>query len=372
MVSEPQVGAFTVQYEAVRFKGSFSNVTAQVTLYSTGEILMQYRALGRTNSCTVGVQNASRDEGLLVTYNSSANLRRGMAVRVGMETWRRAVPGAGFVPGGQAQRIEVTFDPVGMTPVGVISTLLLRTSDPANPQFVLPVFLTVSSRLPAAPAQLMATALTWSQVALNWTDLAGNETVFEIERRSGTDGNFVPVGAAAANAISFTDSNAPSRTACWYRVRATNTFGTSPWSEPACAITLAAPMDAWRWSNFGTMENSGVAADGADPDLDGLVNRVEYALGRLPNSPDAQPFRFSFAGGHLALTYLRPHPAPADIRYLAEVTDDLASGSWLFGPTYTSATVTDHLDGTETVTVSDLAAPPSPASHYLRLRFDRQ
>lgn len=372
VASEPQVGAFTVQYETVRFKGSFSNVTAQVTLYSTGEILMQYRALGRTNSCTVGVQNASRDEGLTVTYNSSANLRRGMAVRVGMEAWRRAVPGAGFVPGGQAQRIEVTFDPAGMTPVGVISTLLVRTSDPAHPQFILPVFLTVSSRLPAAPAQLMATALTWSQVALNWTDLAGNETAFEIERRSGTYGNFVPVGAAVANASSFTDSNAPSRTACWYRVRATNSFGASPWSEPVCATTPAAPMDAWRWSNFGTMEDSGVAADGADPDLDGLVNRVEYALGRLPNSPDAQPFRFSFAGGHLALTYLRPHPVPADIRYLAEVTDNLASGIWLFGATYTSSIVTDNLDGTETVTVSDLAAPPSPASHYLRLRFDRQ
>jgi hypothetical protein len=372
VAGEPQAGAFTVQYEAVRFKGLSSTVTAQVTLYSTGEILMQYRALGRTNSCTVGVQDAARAAGLQVTYNSPAYLRSGLALRLSPDAWRRVTPGAGYVPGGKSQSIEVTFDAGGMTPGGVIGTLLLRTSDPAQPQFVVPIALTVSAQLPAAPAQLTATALSWAQVALNWTDRAGNETGCEIQRRPGAEGDFVTVGAAPMNATSFTDSNAPSRTACWYRVRATNSFGASPWSELACALTPIAPMDTWRLAKFGTLENSGNAADGADVEGDGLVNFLEYALGREPNTSDADPITSSFSGGHLKLTYRRPRPAPADVRYAAEVTADLASGAWLMGPAYTTTLVTDNLDGTETVVVTDLAAPPAPAAHYMRLRFERQ
>lgn len=371
VASQPEAGAFTVQYEAVRFKGFTSTVTAQVTLRSSGEILMQYRALGRTNSCTVGLQDRTTSEGLLVTFNSSSYLRSGMAVRVNPAAWFRATPAAGFVPGGKSQTITVTFRS-GQIADGYMGTLLLRTSDPAHPQYVLPVDLQVSSQVPAAPAQLTALALTWAQVALTWTDLAGNEGGFEIQRHVGAEGDFATIGATAENATSFTDSNAPSRSACWYRVRATNSFGVSPWSEPACAITPAAPVDFWRQAKFGTMDNTGPAADGADPDADRLVNFIEYALGLEPGSADADPFALSFAGQHLTIRYRRPRPAPMDVRYFAEVTDDLASGSWSSGPTFTATIVADNLDGTETVTVTALASPPSPARHYLRLRFARQ
>ncbi|MDB4673240.1 carbohydrate-binding protein [Verrucomicrobiales bacterium] len=42
-------------------------------------------------------------------------------------------------------------------------------------------------------------------------------------------------------------------------------------------------LDEWRFANFGTYENSGIAADDYDADSDGLANLVEYATGLNPN-----------------------------------------------------------------------------------------
>jgi hypothetical protein len=74
----------------------------------------------------------------------------------------------------------------------------------------------------------------------------------------------------------------------------------------------------------------------------------------------------------LTLTFKRTHPAPPDISYLSEVANDLASGIWNSGPAYTTQMVTNNLDGTETVVVTDLASGPSPAVHFLRVRISAQ
>ena len=130
------------------------------------------------------------------------------------------------------------------------------------------------------------------------------------------------------------------------------------------------PLDQWRLANFGTITNSGPAADDADPDHDGLANLVEYALGLNPNTPNNDPLSFASVAGRLTITYQRPHPAPVDVSYIAEVSADLTSGVWLSGPAYTTQIVVNHNDGTETVSVTDLAGIAAPA-HYLRVRFSR-
>ena len=80
------------------------------------------------------------------------------------------------------------------------------------------------------------------------------------------------------------------------------------------------------------------------------------------------PLTLALVNGLLTITFKRAHPAPADISYLFEVTDDLGSGVWNSGPGYTTQTMTDNLDGSETVIVTDLVAVPSRAAHYLRVR----
>jgi hypothetical protein len=58
-----------------------------------------------------------------------------------------------------------------------------------------------------------------------------------------------------------------------------------------------------------------------------------------------------------------------DITYLIEVAGSLTSGIWNSGPSYTSQTVTDTGNGTETVTATDLIPIGSASAHYLRVQI---
>ena len=53
-------------------------------------------------------------------------------------------------------------------------------------------------------------------------------------------------------------------------------------------ITVATPthLDNWRQTWFGTYDRTGTAAADADPDSDGLVNIMEYIMGRNPTAVD--------------------------------------------------------------------------------------
>jgi hypothetical protein len=55
-------------------------------------------------------------------------------------------------------------------------------------------------------------------------------------------------------------------------------------------ISFLTPLQDWRRTHFGLVLNSGNAADGADPDGDGFVNLIEYALGSIPSSPSSLPY----------------------------------------------------------------------------------
>jgi hypothetical protein len=140
---------------------------------------------------------------------------------------------------------------------------------------------------------------------------------------------------------------------------------------PVTLNVVTSPIDLWRLANFGTANNMGNAADGADPDHDGLVNLVEYALNTNPNVPNPSPISFALVADHLTITFNRTHPAPTDITFLFEVASNLVATAWQSGPLFTTQTVTDNLNGTETVTVTDSTSVPSAMAHYVRLRISR-
>jgi hypothetical protein len=127
------------------------------------------------------------------------------------------------------------------------------------------------------------------------------------------------------------------------------------------------PLNTWRQIHFGTTANSGNAADTADPDHDGIINILEYAFDTDPNVANTNPISFALVNGHLTVTFKRTHPAPTDITYTPQVAGDLTSGIWNSGAGYTSQTVTDNGDGTETVVVTDLAPIASTPTHFLRI-----
>jgi hypothetical protein len=166
----------------------------------------------------------------------------------------------------------------------------------------------------------------------------------------GLDGNtaFVPGSTSNVVNVSFNP------TGLFYgNYAATLLVQTTDTNQPLVALPVSlaiTPIATWRQTYFGTAQNSGNAANTADPENDGIINIIAYAFGLNPLVQNS-------------------NPPPTDISYLAEVCTDLASGVWNSGPGYTSQTVTDNGDGTETVTVTDLAPINSTPAHFLRIRI---
>ncbi|MBN1674989.1 MAG: fibronectin type III domain-containing protein [Kiritimatiellae bacterium] len=93
---------------------------------------------------------------------------------------------------------------------------------------------------PAAPGGLTATALSATQVALQWTDNSADEEGFRIERRV-SGGSWAALATVAANVPSYTDTAAQPGTAYRYQVKAYNAAGESAYSEVASVTTPAPP-----------------------------------------------------------------------------------------------------------------------------------
>jgi len=90
--------------------------------------------------------------------------------------------------------------------------------------------------VPAAPTNLVATAVSGSQINLSWTDKSSNELAFFIERKTGS-GSFTGVGRVDPNITNFSDAGLTSATTYTYRVQASNGSGNSAYSNLASATT---------------------------------------------------------------------------------------------------------------------------------------
>jgi hypothetical protein len=82
----------------------------------------------------------------------------------------------------------------------------------------------------------------------------------------------------------------------------------------------------WSQTHFGSTAKSGSAADGADPDQDGLPNLLEYALNLPPNAASRAPAAVQAAGGNLEYTYTRGTAAyNGGTTFQVEWSDDLTT-----------------------------------------------
>jgi putative Ig domain-containing protein/Big-like domain-containing protein len=90
---------------------------------------------------------------------------------------------------------------------------------------------------PTAPAGLVATASSPTQVNLLWQDTSTTEDGFQIERKGGSDGSFSQIAVIQANSTTYIDTTVLSNTAYAYRVRAFNTVGASEYAREVSVIT---------------------------------------------------------------------------------------------------------------------------------------
>jgi hypothetical protein len=117
---------------------------------------------------------------------------------------------------------------------------------------------------PAAPSGLSATAVSTSQINLTWTDNSSNEDNFLIER-SADNMTFSQIAVVGPNVTSYSDTGLVESATYYYRVRASNSGGPSPYSNTANATTLASTAMPVAWYRFelNTLDSSGRNNHGA-------------------------------------------------------------------------------------------------------------
>lgn len=112
--------------------------------------------------------------------------------------------------------------------------------------------------LPATPASLTAAVISSSVIRLAWTDNASNEEAFRIERSTnGT--NWTTVASLEPNSTTYEDAGITSTSQFFYRVRAENTFGASPYSNVAASLPgTVLSVKTGNWSSPATWNGGSV------------------------------------------------------------------------------------------------------------------
>lgn len=94
------------------------------------------------------------------------------------------------------------------------------------------------------PSDLTAQTVSNTEVGLSWTDNAGNEDGYAIERKIGTFGTYSQLAITAADVTSYSDTGLAPDVRYYYRVRATHaTLGHSPYSNETSARTTVISYD---------------------------------------------------------------------------------------------------------------------------------
>ncbi|NJN63793.1 MAG: hypothetical protein HC882_02205 [Acidobacteria bacterium] len=136
---------FIVQWTDVERLSSGSLLTFQVILYPNGNVELQYgRMTGLLDSATIGIQNATKDDGLTVAFNA-AYMHSDLAVRFSrIPEWVVMDPTEGTVPEDLFQDVELSLDSVGLEDGIHEATIQIQSNDPYNPLVTVPVRLNVS------------------------------------------------------------------------------------------------------------------------------------------------------------------------------------------------------------------------------------
>jgi hypothetical protein len=143
-----------------------------------------------------------------------------------------------------------------------------------------------------------------------------------------------------------------------------------------------AGIASWRQLHFGTTENTGDAADDANPMGDGLRNLLKYALGLNPNvdyrgsglMPKGQ---LEEVGGQEYLTYtFTRNTAVSDATLSVEVVNDLTSVTWGQIDPLNPTNQVEVLENTpsagiQTITVKDTQPVGSSTKRFMRLKVTR-
>jgi len=134
---------FIVQYQDVPHYPSGNPEVLQVILYADGRIVYQYSDISVTDSCTIGIQNSTGDDGLQVVYNASY-LHNNMAIQFAIpEPWLAVSPMSGTVAPDGLQELTVAFNAADLVAGDYTGTVSVGGNDPGNPMVTIDIILHV-------------------------------------------------------------------------------------------------------------------------------------------------------------------------------------------------------------------------------------
>ncbi|MFZ4682776.1 MAG: hypothetical protein ACOYMS_09755 [Terrimicrobiaceae bacterium] len=169
-------------------------------------------------------------------------------------------------------------------------------------------------------------ATTLSSIALSVTD--GNSGDFVVGAPGATS---LAPGASTTFTVTFTPAGVSTRTTTLQIT--SNDTSASPFTVNLTGTGWTS-LQAWRNNYFQTIDNSGDAADTADPDGDRLGNFLEFALGLDPKAFDAHgPLSLALSPeGVLTISFKRARPA-TEVTYTVRFSTDLSGwGDYAVNP----------------------------------------
>ena len=140
-------------------------------------------------------------------------------------------------------------------------------------------------------------------------------------------------------------------------------------SDTLVILDARTGLENWRFDQFGTYENTGDAADSADPDSDGIKNLMEFALGLDPELPSTIPATLVITGGTMKYAYTRLQAAVAELDFTVEWSDDLTETNWTVANQLEISPPTTGPAPRETVTAT---IPEGTNRRFMRLKVSNK
>jgi predicted phage tail protein len=123
-----------------------------------------------------------------------------------------------------------TYSNTGLNPSMTYYYRVRATNAGGNSAYSNSASATTQASVPNAPSNLTYTILSNTSVRLNWLDNSTNETGFKIERSTnGT--SWSQIATVGANVTTYTNTGLNKSRTYYYRVRAYNAVGNSPYSN---------------------------------------------------------------------------------------------------------------------------------------------
>jgi hypothetical protein len=259
----------------------------------------------------------------------------------------------------QGLSVNLTYNGETTPPTNAGTYEVLATIDDQNYSGTQSQLLVIG-KVPIAPTNFLASQTSNQRVDLSWTpDSTQNFacTGYLISYKANGSDTWTEVSVAAGVETSSLFGLTP---ATEYQLRIAALNGSDTSSHTTTSITTWTALENWRFVNFGTISNSGDAADAANPSGDGMINLIKYALGlsaTATGSSSHLDIQMN-AEGCLKITFQRSRE---DLNYIVQGSSDLM--------TWTDLAFNPGSVGT-VVTVTDSAGAGAPR-RFLRLKISR-